>query len=345
MTELATPLRLGLIGFGAAARTFHVPFITATPGLTLAAVASSREDLVHTELPAVAVHSSAATLIADASLDVVVIATPPDSHAALAIAALEAEHHVVVEKPFALSLASAREVARTAHRVGRTATVFQNRRQDSCFLSVRAALSRGDLGRVTHFESRFDRYRPDVRVRWKEAGGPGSGLWQDLGPHLVDQALLLFGKPEAVTAAFARHREDAMAPDWVHVGLHYPGLEALLHASVLVCGGSPRFTIHGTEGSLQKQQGDPQEKQLQTGLSPTAAEFGVDHDPVHLWDRKGNLRLQPAERGLQASFYAALRDSIQRDLDPPVTMSEAIATLEVLDAAERSARDRRTVFL
>jgi predicted dehydrogenase len=223
--------------------------------------------------------------------------------------------------------------------------VFQNRRYDSCFLSVRREIARGAIGRVTHFESRLERYRPEVRVRWKEAAGPAGGLWADLGPHLVDQALVLFGKPEAVTGLQARHRDDAVTDDWAHVVLHYPGLEAVLHTTLLGAAAGPRFVLHGTDGSLVKSGHDRQEDQLKAGYAPGSAGFGVDPDPLQWTGAAGERAGRLAEPGDYAQFYRRLRDAILGQDTLPVTLAEALATAEVMDAVRRSVRERRTVSL
>src|SRR3954462_14666444 len=191
-------------------------------------------------------------VVAQADLDLVVIATPNDTHADLARRALEAGRHVVVDKPFTLTLAEARELAHLAARAGRVLSVFHNRRWDADFLTLRRLVADGTLGEVLALESRFDRFRPEVRKRWREAAIPGGGLWYDLGPHLVDQALRLFGPPSAVYGDLARQREGAEAVDYAHVLLRYPRLRVILHAGMLVPGETPRFTLHGTLGSYVK---------------------------------------------------------------------------------------------
>ena len=185
----AAPIRVGLIGYGYAGRVFHAPLIAATDGIELVAVASSRAEAVREALGDVAVAPTPEALIARDDIELVVVATPNDTHASLALAALAGGKHVVVDKPFALSLDEAAPVVAAAERAGRVLAVFHNRRFDSDFLSVQAAIARGDVGEVVHFESHFDRYRPQVRDRWRERAGGGGGIWYDLGPHLIDQAL------------------------------------------------------------------------------------------------------------------------------------------------------------
>ena len=264
-------IRVALIGYGFSGKTFHAPLIRAVPGLELSLIGSSDTAKVHADLPGIPVISDPLTVATAPDIDLVVIATPNDSHAPLADAALSAGKHVVVDKPFTLDLASARALTTTATRHDRLLTVFHNRRWDSDFLTVRQALTDDVIGAVKHFELHFDRFRPQVRDRWREGDGPGSGLWVDLGPHLLDQVLLLFGLPDRVTGNLALLRDGARSDDWAHVVLDYPDKRVVLQASMLVAGGSPRFIVHGTDGSIVKQQGDGQEQQLLAGMTPGAA--------------------------------------------------------------------------
>ena len=199
-------IRVALIGYGYAGRTFHAPLIRATPGLELTAISSSRPDRVHADMPGVAVAASAEEICASASIELVVVATPNDTHAPIAAMALRAGKHVVVEKPFAPTLRESRELISLAGRERRMLAVFHNRRWDGDFVAVTNLLASGVLGEITHVESHFDRYRPIVRDRWRERRGVGAGLWYDLGPHLVDQALQLFGVPDRVIGNLAAQR-------------------------------------------------------------------------------------------------------------------------------------------
>ena len=194
------PLGVALLGFGFAGRIFHAPFITTTPGLRLRVVASSQTASITAAYPGVRVAASPLDAIEDDDVSLVVIATPNDTHAPLAEAALRAGRHVVVDKPFTVTLDQARTLATTAAATGRVLSVFQNRRWDSDFLGITAALQAGTIGDVVECRSEIARWRPQVRDRWRERPGPGSGLWYDLGPHLVDQAVALFGRPDGVQA-------------------------------------------------------------------------------------------------------------------------------------------------
>lgn len=268
------PIRVGLVGYGMAGRVFHAPLIAAAPGLALIAVASSRADEVAAALPGVKVHPAPEALFADASIDLVVIASPTATHAPLAAQALAAGKHVVVDKPFALNLADARALVAQAKAARRSIAVFQNRRWDGDFMTLRRVIGAGLIGEVVEFESRFDRFRPEVRTRWREDGSAGSGVWFDLGPHLIDQALLVLGRPHAVSADLAALRRGGRSDDHAHVVLHYPHARAVLRASMVVAGGAPRFLVHGTGGSLAKHGIDPQEAQLGAGMRPGDAGWG-----------------------------------------------------------------------
>jgi len=340
-----TMIRVALIGYGYAGRVFHAPLLQSVPGLQLTLVGSSRPDEVRAALPGVVVLPLEQALL-QPDIDLVVIATPNDSHAPLARRALEAGKHVVIDKPFALDLAEAQGVAALATEQNRVLSVFHNRRWDSDFLAVREAIDGGLLGEVAHFESHIDRYRPQVRERWRESAVPGGGIWFDLGPHLVDQALQLFGQPCAVSAQLAQQRAGAQTVDWAHVLLDYGPRRVVLHASMLVAGGSPRFTVHGSRGSLVKVSADIQERQLLAGQLPGEADWGVDVEPARFYDgADGSVRELAVPRGRQQAYYEQLRDALLGRAANPVTPEEALAVMRVIEAAERSAEQQRVIVL
>jgi predicted dehydrogenase len=338
------PIRVLLIGYGYAGRTFHVPLITATPGLHLVAICSRDAARVHRDLPDVEVIASIDDAIANADADVIVIASPSDSHAHLAIAALRAGKHVVVEKPFALTLASALEVAAAARQTGRILSVFHNRRWDGHFITLQEIVASDALGHVAHLESHFDRYRPEVRDRWRERRGPGAGVWYDLGPHLVDQALLLFGQPDRITADLAALRDGAVVDDWAHVVLAYPTRRVVLHASMLVAGRPLRFLVHGQRGTWVAHGNDAQEQQLQQGLGPRDASWGENPEPGLLIDGATGVSVDtPIARGSYEQFYVALRDAISGTGPNPVPIDDAIAVTAIVEAAVESSLRRCAV--
>lgn len=339
------PLSVGLIGYGFAGRTFHAPLIAATEGLELTAIASSRPEGVAVDFPGLIVEPTAEALIARRDLDLIVIASPNDTHAPLAHAAIASGAHVVIDKPFALSLDEARGVIAAAEEAGVTCAVFHNRRWDSDYLGVAQAVQDGLIGRLTHLEAHFDRYRPDVVDRWRERAGPGGGIWYDLGPHLVDQALLLMGLPERVSASLATARDGGQADDWAHAVLDYGEARAVLHASMLVAGGAARFTLHGTGGSIVKAGMDQQEAQLRSGMAAGAPGWGQDADPLLYFDGAGEPVHARVPAGDQRRFYAGLRDAIRGTAANPVPPVQALAVMAVIEAAFDSARDGRAMPL
>lgn len=331
------PLSAALIGYGYAGKLFHAALIDATPGLHVQVIGSNRPEAVHADRPqAVVCTPEAAATHAD--VDLVVIAAPNDRHAPLAEAALRAGKHVVVDKPFTVTLAEARHLARVARETGRVLSVFQNRRWDSDFLAVQGAIASGAIGEAMHVEAHFDRYRPQVRARWREQAGQGTGIWFDLGPHLVDQTLQLLGLPDAVNASFARQRPGAETPDWAHVVLEMGERRAVLHASMLVAGGSPRWVVHGTRGSFIKRRMDQQEAQLLAGMQPGAQGWGADDDAGLLIDGATSAETPVATpAGDQRAYYAAVRDAILGDRANPVPPVQAVAVMAVLEAAVAAA--------
>ncbi|SFL51908.1 oxidoreductase [Methylobacterium pseudosasicola] len=343
MASASAPIRVGLIGYGYAGKTFHAPLIRAVPTLDLRVVASRDPAKVRSDLPGMAVVTDPAAVATSDGVDLVVIASPNDTHAPLARIALEAGKHVVVDKPFTLDLAEARGLVALARRHGRMLSVFHNRRWDSDYLTVRKAIAAGAIGKVRHFESHFDRFRPQVRDRWREGAGPGGGIWYDLGPHLVDQALQLFRLPDRMTANLARLRPGALADDWAHVVLDYPDLRVVLQASMLVAGGSPRFVVHGEAGSLIKERLDIQEQQLLAGMAPGASGWGADPDGLAIHDGTGHVERMPAVAGDQRRYYEGVARQLTRGAIESSAALEALQVMACIEAALISARTGTSV--
>ncbi|MCI2245228.1 oxidoreductase [Xanthomonas sp. PPL568] len=340
---------LALLGFGYVGRTFHAPLIAHTPGLRLHTVVSRQADAVNAAWPQAHVVADAAQAFADPQIDAVVVATPNQTHAPLALAALAQGKHVLVDKPFTLDVAEAQQVLEQAQRAGRIVSVFQNRRWDGDFLGVRALLEAGTLGEIAEFHSHFDRHRPQVGDRWREHALPGSGLWFDLGPHLLDQALQLFGPPQAVQADLALQRPGAQTVDYVHAVLRYPRLRVVLHAGSLVAANGLRFAIHGSGGSYLKHGLDTQEAQLRAGVAPGAPEWGEDPLPGQLRlvgaDGTHSVQTLPAHRGDYRDCYAAFREALAGRGPAPVDAAQALAVMRLLEAGVRSAASGCSVTL
>jgi len=336
-------IRVAVVGYGFAGKTFHAPVLAGVPGMELAAVASSDAAKVHADWPGLAVEADPHALFARPDIDLVVIATPNDSHHPLARAALLAGKHVVVDKPFTQTLAEAQDLARLARTTGRLLSVYQNRRFDGDFLTLRALLERGDLGELVYVESHFDRYRPQVLPRWRDRPGAG-GIWPDLGSHLADQALQLFGPPQAICADMAPIREGAVTEDYFHVQLRYAGgLRVVLHSTTIAAEPAPRFLVHGRLGSWSKHGVDVQEDALKAGARPflqALGDWGKD-------TRDGRLTLPDGQRstptlpGNYLAYYAAVRDAINGKAMNPVPPEQAVELMALLELGRRSAQERR----
>ncbi|MBT1726743.1 oxidoreductase [Enterobacter quasimori] len=341
----AKTINIALIGYGFVGKTFHAPLIQSIEGLTLAVVSSRDEEKVKRDLPNVLVVATPEEAIQHPDVDLVVIASPNATHAPLAALALNAGKHVVVDKPFTLDMQEARELIALADEKQRLLSVFHNRRWDSDFLGIKQVIEEGRLGKVKLFESHIDRFRPEVRVRWREQNVPGSGLWFDLGPHLIDQTLQLFGLPQSVQGNIATLRDGAEINDWAHVVLNYPEHKVILHASMLVAGGTSRFTVHGDKASVVKARIDQQEAQLLAGVIPGSEIWGEDSDDMVLFDAAGDATRLKTPKGDQRQYYINVRDALMGKIENPVHPVEALAVMAVLEAAVKSSETGSTQTL
>ena len=342
------PVRVALVGYGSAGRIFHAPLVSGVPGLSLACIVSSKPAAVLADWPGVAVVAQSAQAFADPSIDLVVIATSNESHFGLARDALLSGKHVLVDKPCTVTLEQTAELLALARARGLVFTVFQNRRFDADFLSLQQTIQSGVLGRIVHFESHFDRYRPLVPDRWREQALPGSGLWFDLGAHLVDQVLVLFGMPETIALDTACQRDGAQVNDYFHAQMRYgdqhPGLRVILHASALVPAVGPRFLVHGTRGSFVKYGLDVQEDALKAGGRPQwggTSAWGMDPLPAAITTYPdGQMHTAPAPQaaGDYCALYAALLANLRGEASvPAVTAVDVWRDMALLEAGESSA--------
>ncbi len=291
-------------------------------------------------LAGVEVVSDPKALATHPDIDLVVIASPNETHAPLAEAAMRAGRNVVVDKPFTITVEEARHLATVAREKNVLLSVFQNRRWDSDFLTVQDAIRQDLTGRVVLFESRIDRYRPDVRDRWREVPGPGAGLLYDLGPHLIDQTLLLFGIPDSVQATLAKQRRGARTDDFFQLALRYGEMIATLGAGSLVSGGSARFAVHGDRASVVKLNPDIQEDQLRAGVLPGSPEWGHDPDDAILYEGATNdSRALKAARGDQRGYYFALREALHGRGPNPVPPEQGATVMGIIEAALLSDKD------
>jgi len=335
-------IRVGIVGFGFVTKTFHVPLIGATEGYQIKAIASSRPSDVHETLPEVDVVDDPEHLATRDDIDLLIIASPNQTHAPLAEFAMRGGRNVVVEKPFTITTSEARHLTTVASETGKLLSVFHNRRWDTDFLTVRDALRNDLTGRVASFESRIDRYRPQVRDRWRENPGPGAGLLYDLAPHLIDQTILLFGIPGTVEANVAMQRSGAKTDDFFHLTLRYGEMIATLQASSLVSGGTARFAVHGEKASLIKQKMDIQEDQLRAGMTPGSSEWGIDPDDALLYEGDKSRQIK-SSRGDQRGFYIAVRDALSGKGLNPVPGLQGSTIIAIIEAAIRSNAEGRRI--
>ena len=353
-------IKTAVIGFGLAGRVFHAPFVNAVPGLELSYIVQRSADEAAQAYPSARIlRSFEEALASDAEL--IVVGTPNETHYELAARALVVGKHVVVDKPVAATSDEVRALAKLAAEKSLIFAPFHNRRWDGDFLTIKALLVQQALGRLSTFESHFDRFRPIPRPgTWKEAGNPANGMLFDLGPHLVDQVLALFGPPQSITASVRRDREESKIEDVFDIALHYPRMMAYCRATMIAADPAPRFLLHGTSGSFRKYGLDPQEPALVAGAKvPRLPENGkptdewLSEDP-NLW---GMLTLAPdpadprklvtheveTEPGDYRGFYANVRDAIRGTATLAVTPEAAYQTIKLLELARQSSESGRTL--
>ncbi|MGZ3598705.1 MAG: Gfo/Idh/MocA family oxidoreductase [Ktedonobacterales bacterium] len=342
-------VRVGIVGYGLAGSVFHAPLVSSTPGMAVAAIVTGdpeRQARARRDYPNVTLHTTADEMLADPSkLDLVVVAAPNRAHVPVGLAALEAGLPVVIDKPLAPSTNDAERLIQAAKQRGKLLSVFQNRRWDNDFLTVRKLIDADLLGAVTRFESRFERFRPTLKGGWRERGEPeeGGGLLFDLGAHLIDQALVLFGWPTSVYAEMSVRREGALVDDDTFVALRFAGGEvAHLWMSVIPRQLGPRLRLVGMRGVYEKQELDPQEEALRTGMRP--GDEGWGEEPRERWGHlvtsvedvafDGHVGTVP---GSYETYYALMRDALVHGGPPPVTAESSLATLRIIEAARESA--------
>jgi predicted dehydrogenase len=344
-------VRVGLIGFGLAGQAFHAPMIRGVERMELACILERHTNNAKARYPEVRVARTLDEMLSDNSIGLCVVATPNDSHYSYTKACLEAGRDVVVDKPFTPTLREAQELVRLATDRGRMLTVYQDRRWDGAFLTVKKLVASGALGTVVEYESRFDRYRLDAKPdAWREqADFPAAGVLWDLGPHLLDGALVLFGEPERVWAVALRQRESATVDDAFDVHMQYPRLWTSLRARIIAYSPGPHLLVHGTEGTFVKYGMDPQEEILRSSNYPDGLDWGADwgEDPEQLWGTLSRVNERPrkvkTEPGDYRGFYANVRDAIEGKAALDVTPEQALRTMRALLLAHKSSREGRVV--
>ena len=346
-------IKFGIVGFGLAAKVFHLPLITRLQNATVTAVYSSKPaEEVQKIVPQAAVFNTVEQFIAEADVDVVVIVTPNDLHADIATQALMADKHVIIDKPFVCRVSEGQALIELAAQRDKLLTVYHNRRWDGDFLTVKKLRDDNRLGELRYFESRFDKYRPRVLGRWREQDRPGAGLVFDLGSHLIDQALLLFGKPHSVFAKVLQTRDAAQANDYFDIQLSFNQHRQLarLRGSSYARVSPFRFYVEGTHGTFTKQHMDIQETQMQQNMSPYSDEWGVnlpEHDgKLMRMPPDGDLNnkqldqpvIVPTERGCYQRFYENFMQACIAKAPLEVTAQQALDVIGIIELAMESSR-------
>ena len=339
-------IRVGVIGYGYSAKTFHIPLIKISESLELTAISSSQKETVERKYPHISIFETAQDLITSGNIELVVITAPNDVHYQLAKQCLENGINVVLEKPMVTTSLEAQELVNLAKERSLILSVFHNRRWDGDFLTVKKLLENNLFGDVRLFESHFDRFRPTVRQRWREQPGQGSGIWFDLGSHLVDQAISIFGLPEALTARCLPLREGSKTTDYFHVLLHYKSLEVVLHASSFSAAPNIRFRVEGTKGSFVKYGFDPQEEQLKDGMTPNESLYGVEiSEHYGSFYSDSSNELIETEAGCYHQYYSRITETIKSGASNPVNPEDAVEVLKILELAEKSSINGKTLLV
>lgn len=330
----------GILSFGMSGKIFHAPFLDLHEGFELKAVTERTQKKAHHQYPNIKSHDSVDALIHDQEIELVVVNTPNNTHFEFAMQAIQAGKHVLVEKPFAVTSAQAKELFDEAKKHNLLALPYQNRRYDSDFLSVKQVLESGKIGQPIEAHIRFDRYKPELGAKlFKEQHIPGAGLAYDLGSHLLDGAISLFGMPSKWRKNLSQFRAETQVDDYAHIHLTYPeGLQVFITTSLLVAQAGPSFVLNGTKGSYQKHRTDVQEAQLLAGMSLQDPDYGIEDETktgvLTVIDQGGKLITEEitSEKSSYLQLFEDVYQSIRAGKPYLVTEAQIIQQLEILEA-------------
>lgn len=345
------PVITGLASYGMSGMVFHAPLLEAHPGFVLKSVVQRNRSTAVDRYPGIKIEKDFRGLLQDDEIELIIVNATNDTHLSFTKSALEAGKHVVVEKPFVNTVRDGKLLLELAEKTGKVLSVFQNRRWDSDFLTVQKVVKTGILGRIVEYIGSFDRYRNFIQENtWKEDTGPGSGLLYNLGPHLIDQVLVLFGNPEVLQADIRKVRTGTRVDDYFDINFYYPGLKARIHSSYLVREPFPRFTLHGTSGSFIKYGLDPQEEALKSGGIPGSPGWGIEDESIQgilntEWKGlhiKGKIA---SEKGDYLAYYENIYEAIRHDRPLAVPARESLANIHVIEKAFESTWEGKAVAL
>lgn len=347
---MSTPINTALCSFGMSGLVFHSPFLTINPGFNFYAVVERTKNAAKEKYPEVKTYRTLESMLADPLVELVIVNTPNYTHYEYAKKALEAGKHVVVEKPFTVHFEEAEELIEIAKKQKKVLSAYQNRRYDSDYKTIKKVLSENLLGQLVEVEMHFDRFRQELSAKkHKETPGPGAGVLYDLGAHLIDQALQLFGKPEKIFADIRIIRPTSLVDDYFELLLYYPKLRVRLKASYLVREALPGYILHGLNGSFIKDKTDVQEKMLQAGMIPSGNDWGTEPET-----EKGLLHTEidgkvireyiSSEQGNYNDYYNALYDSIRFHKPLQVTAEEGAQVVKIIETAFESSKIERVIL-
>lgn len=341
-------IKIALASFGMSGQVFHGPFLKANPRFDVTTICERSKQLSQSMFPNARIVRDFSELLTDPEIEAIVVNTPDYLHFPMTKEALEAGKHVIVEKPFTLKSAEARQLIDLAQKKNLVLAVYQNRRWDGDFLTVKKLIEENRLGRIVEFESHFDRYKRELSDSWKENPEGNYGALYNLGSHMVDQALVLFGMPQSVTAHLQIVRTGGNVFDYYDIRLHYPEFSALLKCSYLVYNSIARYMIHGENGSFIKHGIDPQEMQLKNGNLPVGAEWGKEEP--EFW---GKLSAQKNKHhfeekvesinGNYTAFYNNFYEAVRKGTPLLVKPEEALNVIRILELCIESHNEKRTV--
>jgi len=346
----SAPLKIGLVGYGLAGKVFHTPLYEAA-GVQLIAVATSNPAAVLADHPKARTYETPALLFADKDVDLVVLASPSFTHAPLMLEALAARKHVLSDKPFTATVAEADRVIAAAKKAERIASCYQNRRYDADFLTLQSLMEQHAFGEVLHFEAHFDRYSPTLKDRWQETDQPGVGNHYDLGAHIIDQALVLFGMPDWLQADVQKQRVGSTIIDQFQVRMAKGRLRIELSAGMLVPDNKLRYRVHGETGSWYKEHLDPQESQIwHQAILPNDERYGLEDESRHgtlttIENGRTVSRRTPTLRGDWPRIYREFASAIQDGTELPVTAEQARNTIKIIEAMVDSSNSGRRINL
>lgn len=342
-------IRTGLLSYGMSGKLFHSPFLHINPGFEFAAVWERSKNLAQEKFPQVKTYRSLDELLAAGEVELVIVNTPNYTHYGYAKKALQAGKHVVVEKPFVVSVKEGEELIALAKAQSKILSVYQNRRYDNDYRTLKKIIEEGSLGNIVEAEFHFDRYNPGLSPKvHKETPGPGTGALYDLGSHIIDQALQLFGFPQALFADIRTVRPTSQVDDYFEVLLYYPTLRVRLHSSYLVREAPPGYSLHGTKGSFIKSKTNVQEEALNEGRLPVGDDWGVEPESekglLHTEkDGKATKEYITSETGAYNDYFVALYKAIREGAPAPVSAEDGLAVIRMIEAAFESSKERKVV--